>query len=171
MQTSISTDRLSIDPITSVDNNFVLKLVNSKGWIEFIGDKNIRSPEDSSSYIQRIIDNPKIDYWIVRIKGNNAPIGIITLIKRDYLAHYDIGFAFLPAYANNGYAHEATKAVLYNVTHSPDHSHILGITNPNNISAIKLLKKLGLKFENEIEVEDTKMQVYGVSTVKLRRNS
>jgi RimJ/RimL family protein N-acetyltransferase len=162
-----TTDRLLIEPLTIKDCSFILELVNTDGWLEFIGNRNINSEDEATAYIRKIIDNPNTIYWVVKLKDNDSPIGIITFIKRDYLAHYDIGCAFLSAFGNKGYAYEATKALLCNVIDSAEHSHILSITNPNNYSAIKLLKKLGLQFQEEIEVENEKLQLYAVSADKL----
>lgn len=144
------------------DNAFIHELVNTKGWLEFIGNRHVESVVEATAYIQKIIDNPDVNYWVVRIRQNGVPVGIITFIKRSYLSHYDIGFAFLPAYTKNGFAYEATQAVLHNVIRYAEHSRILSLTKPNNHTAIRLLKKLGLQFDTEIEVENEKLQVYSV---------
>jgi RimJ/RimL family protein N-acetyltransferase len=170
IQTLLTTDRLLIEPLTVNDNNFILELVNTDGWIEFIGNRNVTSQVEATAYIQKIIDNPNTTYWVVKIKNNQTKIGIITFIKRDYLEHHDIGFAFLPNFANNGYAYESANTVLKNVIHQYNLSHIFATTVPENIISIKLLKKLGLFFDKEIEVEKEKLYVYGVSTDKLSIN-
>jgi RimJ/RimL family protein N-acetyltransferase len=170
IQTLITTDRLLIEPLTVNNNNFILELVNTDGWIKFIGNRNVTSQVEATAYIQKIIDNPNTTYWVVKLKDNQTTIGIITFIKRDYLEHHDIGFAFLPSFANNGYAYEATSTVLRTVVHIYKLSHILATTVPENTSSIKLLKKLGLFFDKEIEVDKEKLQVYGVSTDKLSIN-
>ncbi len=170
IQTLLTTDRLLIEPLTVNDNNFILELLNTDGWIKFIGNRNVTSQVEATAYIQKINDNPNTTYWVVKIKNNQTKIGIITFIKRDYLEHHDIGFAFLPNFANNGYAYEATNAVLKNVIHQYNLSYIFATTVPENIISIKLLKKLGLFFDKEIEVEKEKLLVYGVSTDKLSIN-
>jgi RimJ/RimL family protein N-acetyltransferase len=170
IQTLITTDRLLIEPLTVNDNNFIRELVNTDGWIKFIGDRNVTSQVEATAYIQKIIDNPNANYWVVKLKVNQTKIGIITFIKRDYLEHHDIGFAFLPNFANNGYAYESANTVLKNVIHKYNLSHIFATTVPENISSIKLLKKLGLFFDKEIEVDKEKLYVYGVSTDKLSIN-
>jgi len=141
IQTLLTTDRLLIEPLTVNDNNFILELVNTDGWIEFIGNRNVTSQVEATAYIQKIIDNPNTTYWVVKIKNNQTKIGIITFIKRDYLEHHDIGFAFLPNFANNGYAYESANTVLKNVIHQNNLSHIFATTVPENIISIKLLKK------------------------------
>ena len=162
----LKTDRLLIAPLATNDNSFILELVNTDGWIKFIGNRNITSEIEATNYIQKIIDNPNTNYWLVKLKDNQTKIGIITFIKRDYLEHHDIGFAFLPNFTNNGYAYEATSAVLKNVIQDGNHKQILATTIPENISSIKLLKKLGLCFNKEIEIDKKKLHVYGASTHK-----
>ena len=115
METLIHTDRLSIGPLLSTDTMFISELVNSKGWLQFIGDRKVHSPEDAAAYIEKINDNPHVTYWVARLKDTGTAAGVVTLIKREYLEHHDIGFAFLPVFAGKGYAYEAAKAVLYKI--------------------------------------------------------
>lgn len=53
---------------------------------------------------------------VSNVEKTRVKIGLVTLIKRDYLDFNDIGFAFLPTYFSNGYAYEATKTVLENLS-------------------------------------------------------
>jgi RimJ/RimL family protein N-acetyltransferase len=168
MQSLITTERLTIKPLTENDSNFVLELVNTKGWLKYIGNRNVNSKEDALGYIKKIIDNPDISYWVVRLKHNDVSIGIVSLVKRDYLLYPDIGFAFLPSFSRNGYAYEATKAVLNCLIHTGEYSQILGTTIPENIPSITLLKKLGFQFQKQVQVENEILHVYDVSTDKLQ---
>jgi ribosomal-protein-alanine N-acetyltransferase len=169
MDTSfLTTARLSIQPLNIHDDNFIFELLNTEGWIKFIGNRNITSPVEAVGYIQKILANKNISYWVVRIKDSQKAIGIITFIKRDYLEHPDIGFAFLPAFCKDGYAYEATNAVLKKLITQKTCFHIFAITVPENINSIKLLNKLGLIFEKEIEIEKEKVHVYGASREKLQ---
>ena len=168
MSTLITTDRLLLDPLMESDRKFVLELVNTERWLSFIGKCNVTSEADATAYIQKITDSPVINYWAIRLKGNNLPIGIITFIKREYLAHHDIGFALLPAFESSGYAYEASLAVLHNLIHSDrQHTQLSAITNPENSRAIKLLKKLGFEFHKMIKVENENLQIYEACADKL----
>jgi RimJ/RimL family protein N-acetyltransferase len=167
MQTTIATKRLLLELLSPNDNSFILELVNSEGWLKYIGNRKIHSLEEAAVYIQKINSNPHITYWVAKLKENAIPIGIITLIKRDYLEHHDIGFAFLPAFTNYGYAFEATKEVLSHISQNAEHAHILATTLPGNKNSIRLLEKLGLQLSKEIEVGDEKLHVYGMAINKL----
>lgn len=47
-------------------------------------------------------------------------------------------------------------------------SHILATTVPGSIKSIKLLQKIGLVFEKEIQVEKEKLHVYGMSVDEVK---
>ena len=97
MQTNYNTARLLLRTMNADDNTFIFELLNTAGWIKFIGDRNIETSEDADKYIQKIITNPDINYRIVTLQDTETAIGLVTFIKRNYLDHHDIGFAFLPA--------------------------------------------------------------------------
>ena len=144
------------------DAEFIFELLNSEGWLKFIGDRNIKSTEDAQNYIQKIMDNPKINYWVV--KSGDEKIGMISFIKRDYLDHHDLGFAFLPDHSNKGFAYEAAEKVLKELLQDQEYKIILGTTKTDNRSSIKLLEKLGFKYTREIENEGTMLSLYSIES-------
>jgi ribosomal-protein-alanine N-acetyltransferase len=157
------TERLELQTLQAGDASFIQELVNSPGWLKFIGDRNVHSTEDALRYIERISNAPNITYWVVRTKADQRPIGIVTLIKRDYLAHFDIGFAFLPSSGGKGYAYEASAAILTLLQEDPAYQGMYAVTLPDNLKSIQLLTKLGFQFESEIEVNGDKLHVYALS--------
>ena len=160
MKQHISTKRLQLDLLSEEDHAFIMQLVNSKGWIEFIGDRNVYTKQDAIAYTKRIMAMENLFYWVVKTKDDQIPIGIISFLKRAYLEHFDIGFAFLPEFSGCGYAYEAAKEV-YDIASSQAAYHtILATTIPRNINSIKLLNKLGMHFEKEIEVGADVLHVY-----------
>lgn len=170
MQSNYQTSRLILNELNLNDNVFIKELVNSPEWIKFIGNRNINTEEEANAYIQKIIDDQNVNYWVVRLKGNSIAIGIITFIKRDYLDHHDIGFAFLPEYSKNGYALEASKAVLNDVAKDSFHTHILATTVKENVNSIRLLEKHGFRFDTEIQQKNDSLLLYSASTDKLQIN-
>lgn len=163
MEAKYKTERLSLNELSLIDTKFINELVNTLEWIKFIGDRNIRTEEDAKNYIQKIIGNHNITYWVVKLNSENISIGIITFIKRDYLENYDIGFAFLQKYSKKGYAYEASMTVLNDAINNKNHRQILATTVKENINSIKLLEKLGLTFKNEMEVGKDLLMIYSVT--------
>jgi [ribosomal protein S5]-alanine N-acetyltransferase len=171
MRSHFATPRLLLTSLVLDNDEFILGLVNTPGWLSFIGDRNIRTASDARGYINKINQNPAIKYWVVELGQGKIPIGIITFIKRDYLAFHDIGFAFLPAYAKSGYAFEATSFILKYLAAERIVAHLLATTVPANTDSIRLLAKLGFKPEREIEVVEQKLLVYGLDVELFGKNS
>ena len=153
-----TTERLQLTLLREEDHDFVLALLNSEGWLKFIGDRNVHSAEDARDYIQKIKNTADLYYWTVRITVSGQAAGIISFLKRNYLDHFDIGFAFLPAFTGKGYAYEAAEKVLSAVR--KDHSPVLATTLPGNQSSIQLLKRLGMHFKEEIRNKGISLLVY-----------
>lgn len=160
MLTKLATERLILNALTAEDAYFIQELVNTTGWLQFIGNRNIHSKEAAINYINKINTTLNFYYFVVRIIDTHEPIGIISFIKRKYLEHFDIGFAFLPQYNGKGYAYEAAKEFLSIVSSKQEHSVVMATTLPHNISSIKLLTKLGLCFDKEIEIGNEKLHLY-----------
>lgn len=161
------TARLQLNKLSYVDSEFFLELVNSPEWLTYIGDRKIRTTKDARAQIKKIKNNPDANYWVVRLKDQLIPIGIITFIKRSYLEHYDIGFAFFSRYGGRGYAFEATTAVLKDVLTNKKYLLILAITVAENANSIKLIEKLGLGFWKKIQVESDHLLLYSAKAPDL----
>jgi RimJ/RimL family protein N-acetyltransferase len=63
------------------------------------------------------------------------------------LPNADIGFAFLPQFERQGYAFESARAVMDYGREVLGLKRVLAITSVDNESSIRLLGKLGFKFE------------------------
>lgn len=163
MLRNYKTARLFLRTLNADDSAFIFELVNTAGWIKFIGDRNINTSEDADKYIQKIITNTDINYRVVTLHNTKTAIGLVTFIKRNYLDHHDIGFAFLPAYSKQGYAFEATQEVLNDLLNSGEHATILASTIPENSTSIQLLKKLGFTFSKDINHEGLALQLFSIN--------
>jgi RimJ/RimL family protein N-acetyltransferase len=147
--TVLETSRLVLKKIDTNDAPFYVKLFNSKGWLQNIGDRNIKSNDDAVAYIKKhyLPEYEKNGYgsYTVNLKETGETIGACGLYKRDVLEDPDIGFAFLDAYHGKGYGYESASAIMEYALTSLDIQTILGFTLPTNVASIKLLEKLGLK--------------------------
>jgi ribosomal-protein-alanine N-acetyltransferase len=163
MKKTYKTNRLFLSWLNLADAAFIIELFNTEGWIKFIGDRNIKTKDDCKKYIQKTIQNPNINYWVVKLNPKKVSIGLISFIKRDYLDHHDIGFALLPNFSHQGYAFEAAEVVLNDLLKDPNHKTILSTTVTDNMNSIKLIEKLGFKFNKEIDNEDIKLLQYSIT--------
>ncbi|MBK8608655.1 MAG: GNAT family N-acetyltransferase [Chitinophagaceae bacterium] len=166
MQDNYTTNRLFLQKLNTTDAAFIYELVNTTNWIRFIGERNVHTLNDAVNYIVTIGHNKQINYRVVFLKDLKIPVGVITFIKRTYLTHPDIGFAFLPQYTKKGYAFEASQAVLKDLFQSKKYAAILATTLKENTDSVHLLTKLGFIFEQELLHEGTQLQVYRVGSDK-----
>jgi RimJ/RimL family protein N-acetyltransferase len=150
----LETQRLTLREIDAGDAPFILELVNDPDWIRFIGDRGVRTLEDARGYIER---GPRSLYaklgfglWLVLLKDGDTPIGMCGLIKRDTLAHVDLGYAFMPAYRGRGYAKESAEAARDYAFEVLGLDRLVAITDPANDPSGKLLERLGFRFEATI---------------------
>ena len=146
----LETERLILRRFVPGDAAFILRLLNEPSFIENIGDRGVRALEDAERYL---ISGPIGSYrrhghglWVVARKGTSQPIGMCGLLKRDELPDVDLGYAFLPEFWANGYAHESARATL-EWARSHRIARIIAIVSPANASSIRLLEKLGFAFE------------------------
>lgn len=153
-----TTDRLTLRLLNVDDGEFVLELLNEPSWLQFIGDKGVRTLEDARTYIvtgpMAMYDRHGFGLYVTERRSDGVPMGICGLIKRDRLDDVDIGFAFLPRYWGRGYAYEAAAAVMEYGRTVLGLQRIVAITSPENASSARLLEKLGLRFERMVQMTD-----------------
>lgn len=152
----LETERLLLREMDDNDSTFIIKLVNSPGWLQYIGNKQIQSTDAAVQYIR---NGPQKSYatngfglYLAETRNSNEPIGICGLIKREGLIHVDIGFALLPEYTGKGYALEMANATLRFANIRLGIKKIAAITTQDNQKSISLLGKLGLHFVKTIRL-------------------
>lgn len=147
------TSRLRIRTITLDDEDvaFHLALMNDPAFIKNIGDRGVRTMDESRRYLQEgpvaMQEQRGHSMYVVELLDGTR-IGMCGLIKRDTLEHVDIGYAYLPAYRGQGYAWEAAQAVVAHAR-ALGITRLAGITSPGNEASIQLLLKLGMTFQHQ----------------------
>lgn len=154
----IQTPRLALRPLTYSDTPFLIELLNSPGWLQFIGDRNARTDEQVRQYLD---NGPLKSYrehgfglMLVEQQENGLPVGMCGLLKRDALDRPDIGFAFLPAFSGRGYAYESARAVLQHANEQLGIPSVAAIVMPDNPRSINLLEKLGMRLIRPIRMSE-----------------
>lgn len=160
MNLELHTERLQIKPIALDDAAFMLELVNTPGWLRFIGDRNVKDLEGARNYIEGLLANPSIFYHSVFLKDTQEPVGVVTFLKRENEDHPDLGFAFLPQYQGKGVAYEASTSFLEALIKMDSFVYLLGITLADNVNSINLLKRLGFNYLREVKREEETVHYY-----------
>ncbi|POY35453.1 hypothetical protein C3K47_15445 [Solitalea longa] len=154
MKNILETERLILKEFTLNDTDFIIQLLNSDGWIRFIGDRNVKTHEQAIEYLG---NGPMKSYaekgfglWLVEEKSSTSKIGMSGIIKREHLENPDIGFAFLTAFEGKGFGMEITAAILRYAKEKLNLPVLSAITLPDNEKSIRLLEKNGMHFIKKI---------------------
>jgi RimJ/RimL family protein N-acetyltransferase len=160
------TSRLELRRFDAGDAAFILELVNEPSWIRFIGERNVRTPDDARRYLD---DGPCAMYakhgfglWRVALRATGEPIGMCGLVKREALADVDLGFAFLPRFRGRGFAQEAAAATMAYARTTLGLRRVVAILSRDNDRSARLLVKLGFAREGTVKLpgDDEVLELY-----------
>jgi RimJ/RimL family protein N-acetyltransferase len=167
--TILETERLTLRKLTVDDAPFMLDLLNQPSFIQFIGDRGVRTLDDARDFItKRYIEAYErlgFGIYLTLLKENQTPIGICGLVKRDGLDDVDVGYAFLPQHWSKGYASESVSAVLDYARDTLGIRRVLGITTSDNTGSIRVLVKAGLKFERMVKLpgDEAELKLFAIT--------
>ena len=152
----LETERLFLRQLCEDDAQFILELLNEPAFLRNIGDKGVRDVNGACRYI---VTGPVASYrqfgfglYLVELKETSLAIGICGLLKRESMLDIEIGFAFLERYWAKGYAFEAASAVMEYGRTALRLKRVVATTAPENYGSIRILEKLGLRFEKMIHL-------------------
>ncbi|MEM9082706.1 MAG: GNAT family N-acetyltransferase [Planctomycetota bacterium] len=154
------TERLAIRPLRSDDLDDYALIFSDPEVMRYIGDGTPRSPERSRAafeWSESLFTEHSIGIFAVTSCETGELIGDVLLVPilhssanstpSDYAArgpHIELGYRLASRAWKKGYATEAARAVLdYAVAGPPALSHLVGVTNQENIASQRVLTKLG----------------------------
>jgi RimJ/RimL family protein N-acetyltransferase len=164
----LETNRLllrEMDP--DADAAFVYELLNSPKFLQYIGDRGVRSVDEAAVFIedkyrQSYRDNG-FGLYTVELKDDGTQIGICGFVKRNTLPGPDIGFAFLPDHERKGYGFESAAAILEYGRTKLNFDRVLAITSPGNEASENLLAKLGFIAKGSMDSPGDSVNLFEVT--------
>lgn len=165
----IETKRLSLHELSADDANdvaFIFRLLNEPSFLKNIGDRGVHSLQDAHGYL---LKGPMASYlangfglYRVQEKASGKAAGLCGLVKRATLQDADLGYALLPEFCGQGYAVEAAMAVLAEARARLHIDRIVAITDPRNLSSIRVLEKLGFRYEKKVRLaaDDIELKLF-----------
>ncbi len=159
----IETERLILCELSPDDAEFILGLLNQPSFLRHIGDKGVRTLDQARDYI---LNGPVDSYrrhgfglYLVEARDSQIPMGICGLLKREILDDVDVGFAFVPEFWSRGYGFESASAVMAHARDALGLERVVAVVSPGNRASIRLLEKLGLKFERMVRLSDDEPEI------------
>ncbi len=160
----LRTPRTIVDRISLDDAAFFVSLLNTPGWLQFIGDRQVNSIEDARGYLETGLLATYRDhgfgYYLVKTP-QAKPFGICGFLSKPHLDHPDFGFAQLAEYDGRGLAQEYAAAVL---AYGHRHHHLNVVDAEvlsSNTRSIRLLRKLGFRrVESKRQLDELTAEIY-----------
>ncbi|MDX2438048.1 MAG: GNAT family N-acetyltransferase [Acidobacteriota bacterium] len=155
---TLETSRLVIRMVELDDAAFMLDLLNQPSFVQFIGDRGVRTLEEARTYIEdRALAGYEKDGFgpfAVDLKSSDEVIGIVSLLNRDELDDVDVGFAFLPDFWRQGFASEASASVMDFAFSELGLERLIAVTQSDNTGSIRTLEKLGFARDGLVRLEE-----------------
>lgn len=141
------TARLRLRRFVDADAEFYQALVSDPGYVRFIADRGVDSIDaalaELGERIYRSYEKNGFGMYLVERLSDNKPVGGAGLIRRDFLEHVDLGYAFLPQGRSQGLVTEAGLAVLQHARQDLGLATVAAITSLDNAASISVLGRLG----------------------------
>jgi RimJ/RimL family protein N-acetyltransferase len=165
---ALATPRLELREFDEQDDApVVLRLLNEPSFIEFIGDRGVRTLDDARRYLREgpIASCRSHGHGLLRVslRDDGTVIGMCGLVRRDTLPVPDLGFALLPEHQGKGYVQEASRAALAHGRSALGLTEVLAITTTHNQRSMATLRMLGMT------LEDTRALTAGAPPVNVFR--
>ncbi|WP_253300427.1 GNAT family N-acetyltransferase [Paenibacillus lautus] len=143
--------RCYLNEVTQNDFEDVKQIYTNEQVRKYLGGI-IPDEHTFAKFLDTLNRNDKADsfFWVVRLKGSNQFIGLVSLDK-----HIDGGtelsYEFLPFYWGQGFASEVTIRVIKYAFAELGISKLLAETQIANLGSCKLLERVGMKMERTIQ--------------------
>ncbi len=162
----LETERLVLREMDSaIDAEFVFELLNSPKFLKFIGDRGVRSIEESAVFIDERYRQSYREHgyglYTVERREDGVAVGVCGFVRRESLSGPDLGFAFLPEFERMGFGRESASAILKYGRDKLGFESVFAITTPDNEASIRLLENLGFTFTGLIDSpENEKLRLF-----------
>ncbi len=145
INTPYETTRLFLTPTSVLGVSFILELLNTPKWLQFIGDRKVKTLTDAENYLQTKIvpqfEKNGFGNYTVSLKAGGVKIGSCGLYDREGIDGIDIGFAYLPAYEKQDYAYESAFKIKELAIKVFKLDKLSAITDRINLGSQRLLEK------------------------------
>lgn len=161
----LQTQRLALREMEPGDAAFIVEQLTEPSFLANIGDRGVHDLDSAQAYIARWRDNYARDgygLWLVELRETGEVIGMCGIVRRDTLPAPDIGYALLPRHWSKGYAVEACAAVRDHAMRTLGLPRLLAIVSPGNNASVKVLDRIGLRFQDTVRVGEDDLQLFAI---------
>lgn len=164
MKYILETDRLVLRELNLEDADSFYNLNLNPNVIKYTGDSAFADVDEAATFLANYKDYELNNYgrWAVINKSTGKFIGWCGLKLNRATNETDIGFRFFENEWNKGYATESAEACLHYGFETLQIKCIIGRAMNENIASIKVLEKIGLRYEKDIVMSGQAAKYYKI---------
>lgn len=173
MKEILQTERLILRELNTDDAENFYKLNLNPNVIKYTGNSAFKNINEAQEFLINYQDYKLNGFgrWAVIEKSSNEFLGWCGLKYDENLDETDIGFRFFEECWNKGFATESAKACIGYGLETLNLKSIVGRAMSENRASIKVLEKIGLKFEKKFDFdENNKGMIYKILKQKSNSN-
>ena len=164
MKKIIETERLYLRELNVNDAESFYRLNLDSDVLRYTGDEPFVNIASSKEFLENYDHYHKYGFgrWAVINKANEEFLGWCGLKFTEEQNEYNIGFRFFKNEWGKGYATESAKACIDYGINKLKLTEIIGRAMKENQASIRVLEKIGLKYDKDFDFEGNKGVIYKI---------
>lgn len=165
MKIILYTKRLYLRECNSMDASLAYELNLDPEVIRYTGDPPFSSVNEAREFLENYdaFEKHGMGRWYAFIRDTDEFIGWCGLKYSPEMDEVDIGYRLLKQHWNKGYSTEAAKACLDYGFQKLGLKEIVARADKRNPASIKVMEKIGMKYEKDISFDGYEGVLYKTS--------
>ena len=170
MKQILETERLIVRELGEQDAQAFHAFNSHPEVMRFTGETPSASVDEARRRLREYPDYARYGFgrWGVVYKPDDRVIGFNGLKFLDDLDEVDLGYRFLPEYWGRGIATESSLAIVRYGFETLGLERIIALVLPDNAGSIRVLEKVGMRFERMIEYCGESAQRWAIESSRTR---
>ena len=127
----------------------------------------VRDEHQTAQYLSRNVDHwvkHGFGVWVLRESDGSEVVGraVLRYLRLEDIDEVEVGFALYPRLWGRGLATEVAETCMALARGELGVESLVGLTTPANRASQRVLLKLGLHYERELLIEETRCFLYRV---------
>jgi GMP synthase-like glutamine amidotransferase/RimJ/RimL family protein N-acetyltransferase len=151
----LATERLALRPLVGADLDALHALFTDPQVRRFLWDDRVIERSVAAEVIEASaarFAEAGVGAWVIEPRGGGELLGFAALRRIDGAGEIELLYGLAPAHWGKGYAVEASRAVLAHGFDGVGLERIAGRVDSPNRASVRVLERLGMRFEGESAV-------------------